>query len=753
MPETLYLIDGHAQIFRAYYAIRGGLQSPNTGEPTGAVFGFTGMLLKLLSQFHPHYVVVAVDMPGKTFRDDLYDQYKGTRAAAPDDLPAQIPRILEVTELFGIPVIGEAGLEADDVIASITERVLNDPACGDVNIRIVSKDKDLEQLLGERVTMFDIHTDTTIDVSSLRETKGITPDQVIDVLALTGDTVDNVPGVEGIGPKTAAQLIQQFGSIDGILAHLDQIKGKRRENIEKARDLLALSRQLVTLKRDAPVPFSLEAARVSPINLPKIIPLFQQLGFNRYQDEVRRLAESDTAAAEVPAALEAPERDLFSGLDESETAPSSLPSPGDEVAGDYHAITTRSQLEELVATLRAQPLISFDTETTGLGRDAELCGVSLAWEPGHGVYIPIRSPQPAEHLDQAAVLAALGPLLEDSRAAKCGHNLKFDAGILLRAGIHLRGVVFDSMLASALIDPAQSAHKLDHVALTQLHLRLIPISELIGSGPEQISMAEVPLAQIVPYAAEDADVALRLHHHLMPRLEAMGLAGLLRDVESPLTVVIAEMEHNGILCDPEELQRLGKELEVRVAELRQQIKEICGVEFHLDSTRQLADVLFDRLGLASGRRTKTGRSTDIQVLEKLAAQEDLNDPKTSVPRLIIEYRHLTKLISTYLGNLRSSIDPKTGRIHSTFHQLVTATGRLASHNPNLQNIPVRTEVGRQIRKAFYAPACHLLISADYSQIELRLLAHLSEDPALMEAFERGMDIHTAVAAQVFPRKR
>src|SRR5438309_4696904 len=382
MPETLYLIDGHAQIFRAYYAIRGGLRSPITGEPTGAVFGFTGMLLKLLSQFHPHYVVVAIDMPGKTFRDDLYDQYKGTRQAAPDDLPAQIPRILEVTELFGIPVTGEAGLEADDVIASITERVLNDPTCADVDIRIVSKDKDLEQLLGERVTMFDIHTDTTIDVASLWENKGITPSQVIDVLALTGDTVDNVPGVEGIGPRTAAQLIQQFGSIDGILANLDQIKGKRRENIEKARDLLSLSRQLVTLKRDADVPFSLEAARIRPINLPTIIPLFQQLGFNRYQDEVRRLAEGEASVApamgEGPAAAEeARERDLFSDLDESEGAPSSLPSAteGAEVAGDYHAITTRQQLEELVATLRAQPLISFDTETTGLGRDADLCGL------------------------------------------------------------------------------------------------------------------------------------------------------------------------------------------------------------------------------------------------------------------------------------------------------------------------------------------------------------------------------------------
>src|SRR5947209_6620997 len=363
MPETLYLIDGHAQIFRAYYAIRGGLQSPITGEPTGAVFGFTGMLLKLLSQFHPHYVVVAIDMPGKTFRDDLYDQYKGTRQAAPDDLPAQIPRILEVTELFGIPVTGEAGLEADDVIASITERVLNDPTCADVDIRIVSKDKDLEQLLGDRVTMFDIHTDTTIDVASLQENKGISPDQVIDVLALTGDTVDNVPGVEGIGPKTAAQLIQQFGSIDGILAHLDEIKGKRRENLEKARDTLALSRQLVTLKRDAELPFSLEASKIRPINLQKIIPLFQQLGFNRFQDEVRRLAAADGTEGSSQGLLpglgqNGHDRDLFADTEErtaDAASPEARPVHVEEARGEYQAITMPAQLQELVDTLRRQP--------------------------------------------------------------------------------------------------------------------------------------------------------------------------------------------------------------------------------------------------------------------------------------------------------------------------------------------------------------------------------------------------------------
>ncbi len=746
MDETLYLIDGHAQIFRAYYAIRGGMRSPVTGESTHAVFGFAGMLLKLLSQFRPHYVVVAIDSPGKTFRDDLYDQYKGTRDAAPEDLIAQIPRVIEMTELFGIPVIGQVGLEADDIIATITQRVLDDPTCADLKIRIVSKDKDLEQLLGDRVTMFDIHTDTTIDAAALLANKGITPEQVIDVLALTGDTVDNVPGVEGIGPKTAAQLIQQFGSIDCILANLDQLKGKKRENLEKARGHLLLSRALVTLKRDADIPFSLEKARAQAICLPKLLPLFQQLGFNRYQDEARRLAGEDDAPALAQPALFSDESDT---APRDEAAPAVASEPAASGGGEYRAITTRAELEALVETVRRQPIVSVDTETTGLGRDAQLCGLSLAWEPGHGVYVPTRSPHPEQHLDTATVLSIMGPMLADPRVPKCGHNLKFDALMLLRAGVPLRGVVFDSLLASVLMDPTQAAHKLDHLALTHLNYRMVPITDLIGEGDAQITIDAVPLGQVVPYAAEDADIALRLYHALSPRLEAMGIAALLRDIEAPLTVVLAEMETNGILCDPEELLRLGGELGQRIQELREEVKAVSGCDFHLDSTKQLAEVLFDKLGLASGKRTKTGLSTDIQVLEKLAAQEDRNDPRTSVPRLIIEYRHLAKLISTYLGNLRHAVNGDTGRIHSTFHQLVTATGRLASHNPNLQNIPVRTEVGRQIRKAFLAPRGHRLICADYSQIELRLLAHLSQDAALLSAFEEGLDIHTAVAAQVF----
>jgi DNA polymerase-1 len=737
MPETLYLIDAYAQIFRAYFAIRGGMHSPVTSEPTHAVFGITSMLLKLFNQFHPAYVAVAVDAPGKTFRDDLVTDYKATRNATPDDLTAQIPRVFELFELFGIPLIDQPGLEADDVIGCITHQILANPEYRDVQIRLVSKDKDLEQLLGDRVAMFDIHTDTTVDVDALFVNKGVRPNQVIDLLALTGDTVDNVRGVEGIGPKTASQLLQQYGTIDGIYAHIDEIKGKRRENLEKAREYIGLSRELVTLKCDANLPFSLESARVRPMQLSRLLDLFRQLGFNRFQDEVKKL-DATGHGAETQAAEAKAEEDEASEVASASTSGAS-----------YRAIITTSELDELVRTLRGQPMVSVDTETTGLERDAKLCGLSFAWAEGEGVYVPVLSPNPDQHLHEDAVLAALKPLLEDPSVPKCGHNLKFDAHVLLRNGIELRGARFDSMLASSLLDPGQGAAKLDNLALGVLNYRMIPITDLIGGGQAQRSMADVDLQEITPYAAEDADIALRLYHALAPRLDDMAMAHLMRDVEAPLSVVLARMEANGILCDPDELDRQGQALGARVEQIKQDIFAAAGFKFDLNSTKQLGEALFDRLGFKEGKKTKTGRSTDVEVLEKLASDEDRTVPHTAVPRLILEYRQLQKLISTYLGNLKSSIRPDTGRIHTTFHQLVTATGRLASNGPNLQNIPIRTDIGRQIRKAFYAPEGARLLCADYSQIELRLLAHLSGDPALIDAFDKDLDIHTSVAAEVF----
>ncbi len=831
--STLYLIDGHAQIFRAYFAIRGGMNSPVTGESTHAVFGFAGMLIKLFQQFHPAYVVMAIDMPGKTFRDELYPAYKATREAAPEDLGPQIQRILQMTKMFGIPIIGITGAEADDVIATIAHRVVADPACKDVDIRVVSKDKDLEQLLSDRIKMFDIHTDTTIDEAWLKANKGVSPAQVIDMLTLMGDSVDNVPGVDGVGPKTAAQLLQEYGSVDGIYANLDKIKGKRKENLEKARAHLALSRTLVTLKDDVALDFDLNKAKVGGIDAAGLKAFFQEMGFRRFQRDIENLLAKGAPAAgrsgspareassqagairneatgeviadesgdsaepvaeeesntlfPMPAApgkkprgkakAAAPPQDplfpsaLFDmGSDTAEkSTEGDVVPPGHTVAAnfDYRGILTRADLNDLVATLRQQKMISVDTETIGLGHSAEPCGASFAWKSGHGVYVPMKSPEQDTHLDTAAVIAALKPVLEDPAIPKCGHNLKYDALVLRHAGIDMQGIAFDSMIATHMI--GTPAHGLDFLADTMLKHKMIPISKLIGEGKSksagipaprgrgQRTMDMVPLNEIVPYAAEDADMALRLYEELAPKLRVMGLEQLVNTLEMPLIEVLVEMEYHGIRVDPDELDRQAAGLNERIVVLKDKILEAVGHDFNIDSPRQLGDVLFKELGLPIVKKTRGGAasgtpsvpSTDIEVLEKLIDREGLTDQQHAVLSRIVEYRQLTKLVSTYLVNLKEEIDHKSHRVHASFHQTGTATGRLSSSNPNLQNIPIRTDIGRQIRKAFVAEEGSRLISADYSQIELRILAHLSDDPALIDAFQRDMDIHAAVAAQVF----
>lgn len=749
MSRTFYIIDGFAQIFRAFYAIRGGMQSPVTGEPTHAVFGFTGMLFKLLTQFDPDFVAVALDAPGKTFRDDMYPDYKGTREETPEDLTTQIPRVIELIEGFGIPTVSKEGLEADDVIATVVERIVNDPDYDDVHIRIISRDKDLEQLISDRVTLFDIHKEEEVDVEALKGSKGIRPDQVIDMLALMGDTADNVPGVPGIGPKTASTLIQMYGSIDGIYENIEEIKGKRRENLEAYREGLDLARKLVTLKRDGDFPFSLAEAETKSPSAARLLPLFQQLGFRRYQDQIKQLAGEQIDATDVASVGKGEDTSSEGRGGGGFSADTHSEHDRDPIeAGTYETIKTVAGLNQVVDQLRASPLISVDIETTSLGDDARVCGFAFSWKEGHGVYVPTLSPNGDSHLDTKTVIGQLKSVLEDTQVKKCGHNLKFDTRILGWEGVTLRGVAFDTMLASIMIDPGRAGHKLDQLVFDLLGYGMKPISDLIGDGNET-SMAEIPLDDVARYAAEDADMTLRLVNVLRPRLEQLDLLELLEQVEAPLTEVLARMEVMGIVCDPEELARQGELLSARVDELKEAVFEASGCTFNIDSPRQLADVLFSQLGLPPGKKTKTGYSTDIEVLTNLAADEDKNDPKTLVPGLVIEYRQLAKLINTYLGNLRDAINPETKRIHTTFHQLVTATGRLASQNPNLQNIPVRTDVGRQIRKAFVAPEGHLLITADYSQIELRVLAHLSEDEGLLQAFRSGEDIHNRVASEVY----
>ncbi len=770
--KTLYLIDGHAQMFRAYHAIRTPLSSPTTGEPTQAVYGFAVMLLKVLNQYRPDYLAIAIDTPGKTFRDELYPAYKATRDKAPEDFAAQIKRIIEMIRLFNIPLLGREGAEADDVIATIAEYVETlDPWAG-VNLRIVSKDKDLQQLLSERVAMFDVHTDELLDVAGLKAKLGITPRQVVDMLTLMGDTVDNVPGVAGIGPKTAAQLLAEYGSLEGIYDNLDKIKGKRHENLAAARDHLPLTRRLVTLKRDVDIELDPAAAAPGGVDIVGLRQFFQQMGFRRLDGELDKLARSlgeqeatvrqptSKPTASSPAAAFG--GGLFDDLDQGDEstdtgAPAPVPPPitgADDCA--YQTITTREQLDDLVATLREQKLIALDTETIGLGPDKPLCGICLAWQPKAGVYVPTRSPEPVGHLDERTVLDMLRPILEDATIAKCGHNIKYDLRVLLRAGVHARGVIFDSMIAAFLA--GLPSRGMDDLSRSLLGHAPIPISALIGERDtgkggksSQATMDTVPLDRITAYAAEDADITLRLHDVLSAKLAALDMIPLAERIEMPLVEVLADMEHAGIRVDPDELARQGDELRGRIAELRDQLHEAAGGPFNPDSPKQLAEVLFTHLGLPVVKRTRTGPSTDIEVLEKLADPDnpDVAEAQRRVPQLMVEYRQLTKLVGTYLTSLADAIDPKTGRVHASFHQTGAATGRLSSSGPNLQNIPIRTEIGKQVRKAFVAEPGHRLISADYSQIELRVLAHLSGDKALRRAFEAGQDIHRSVAAEVF----
>jgi DNA polymerase I len=797
MP-TLYLIDGYAQFFRAYHAIRTPLTSPVTKEPTNMTFGFVGMLLKLLKGQEPglrragraDYVAVALDVSDDrgTFRSTLYPDYKAHRPPPPEDLAPQVNRCLTMLKDLGVPIVGCAGFEADDVIATLVEQLRREHP--DLSIRIVSKDKDLKQLLSDDaggpegpvagVALFDVHNDTLFDAGSLWVDTGLKPAQVVDMLSLMGDAVDNVPGVDGVGEKTAATLIKEWGTLDNLLANADRVKGKRGENIRAAAPQLGLARQLVTLRRDVPVSLDLDRARTDRIDILRLVPILKELGFNRYQDEARVLAgerevmppqgqpgtakegrpSTDDGVAPAPGGLfaEAAARDLAA-------------SPRLAESGEYTCVRTREQLANLVDELRSAPIVSIDTETTSLSpHDAKLCGLCFAVTPGRGYYVPVRSPTPSEHLSEREVLAALRPILEDPRRVKCGHNLKYDLLVLRNAGVTLAGVgggdgppspdgegmPFDSMVASYLIDASRSSHSLDALALALLGRTNISISELIGRGKDQRTFDTVPLEAATQYAAEDADVALQLRAQMLPQVRAMGLLPLMSGVEMPLVEVLADLEWNGIRVDPFELDRQRAHLQGQIdkilTRLNAESRAAIGRTFDPDSTKQLAAVLFNKpdaevpgLGIPGQKRTKTGYSTDAEVLEALSEDDSI---KTPIPGLVLEYRQLSKLVSTYLVALRQAINPKTGRVHSSFHQTVAATGRLASSDPNLQNIPIRTDVGREIRRAFVAEPGHSLVTADYSQIELRLLAHLSRDPALIEAFQRDEDIHTAVAAQV-----
>ncbi|MDZ7799778.1 MAG: DNA polymerase I [Trueperaceae bacterium] len=712
--KTFYLVDGHAQIFRAYYAPFRELTTPD-GRNVKAAYVFTQLIVSLLAR-QPDYFAVAFDVSDETtFRKASFEAYKDQRDKAPEDLGPQMAMVREILDRLGVATYEQPGYEADDVIATIARRL---PA--DVELRIVSKDKDLHQILNDRVALYDPKEDEVLRAADLPGRFGYTAEQAVEVQTLTGDAIDNVPGVEGIGTKTAAKLIATYGSADEVLAHADEQSPKRRENLLAAAELIPITRDLVTLHDDLDLSFELKACRTPTPRRADVRDVLEPLGF-------RSLLEQLPGDGDEGAESEAPK--------------------GHRDDAAYLTITREDALAELTARLREAEAVAIDTETTSLRAcDAELLGVSLALRSGEAYYLPVRA-DGEEVLGQDVVLRALAPVLESDATIKVGQNLKYDLQVLWNAGARVHGPIFDTMIAAALLHPERRGNGLDALAKDLLGLELIPTEQLIGKGKNQTPMLEVPLSQLAEYAAEDADATWRLYELLAGELNQAPdtLRALTRDLEFPLVRVLARMEAHGVRLDLDLLRETAQRLERRLEDLRGEIQEAAGRTFNPDSPAQLGEVLFDHLGMRVVKRTKTSRSTDASVLETLAAETD-----HPLPALVLEYRELAKLLGTYLEPLPSYVSDRDDRLHASFHQIGAATGRLSSSDPNIQNIPVRTETGRSIRRAFTASAAdRVLLTADYSQVELRMLAHLSRDPEMRRAFADGLDIHAFVASQIF----
>jgi DNA polymerase-1 len=715
--EPLVLVDGSSYLYRAFHALPA--LSTAKGEPTGAVLGVVNMLYKLLDEVRPSRMAVVFDAPGKTFRDDLYAEYKANRPPMPDDLRAQVGPLLEAIEAMGIPLLRVDGVEADDVIGTLARQA----AAAGTPTLISTSDKDLAQLVDEHVTLVNTMDNTTLDRAGVEQKFGVKPEQIIDYLALVGDTSDNIPGVPGVGPKTAAKWLQQFGDLDTLKANAGAIAGKVGERLRESLGALDLSKELATIRCDLALPLTVAALTLGPPDSGRLGDLFERLEFSRLLRRVR--GEAQSAAAPAAAAQ----------------SPAMRPS-----AGKYETVVTKEQLERWCARIAAAPLVALDTETTSLAyMRAEIVGLSLAVTPGEAAYIPLshRYPGAPDQLNREAVLARLKPWLE-SAAPKLGHHLKYDAHVLANHGIALRGVEHDTMLESYVLNSTATRHDMDSVAAHYLGVTTVKYEDVTGKGAKQITFDQVDLDTATRYAAEDADITLQLHGVLWPRLCAEpDLARVYAEIERPLLRVLEEMEHAGVQVDARLLREQSSELAAKMAATEQAAFVAAGGPFNLGSPKQLQEILYDRLKLPVLGKTPKGQpSTAEDVLEELAEGYDL-------PRLVLEYRGLAKLKSTYTDKLPSDIDPRTGRIHTSYHQAVAATGRLSSSDPNLQNIPIRTAEGRRIRQAFVAPPGFKLLAADYSQIELRIMAHLSGDEGLLAAFAHGEDVHRATAAEVF----
>ncbi|MBW2510734.1 MAG: DNA polymerase I [Deltaproteobacteria bacterium] len=700
-PQRLFLIDGSSYIYRAYFAIRH--LSNSQGMATNAIYGFTNMLLKVIRELKPDQLAVIFDSKGPTFRKEIYPDYKANRAAMPEDLVPQIPYIKRIVQAFNLPGIEMPGYEADDIIATLAKKF----SAEGMDVTVVTGDKDLMQIVDDHIQLLDTMKDKVYGPAEVAERFG-GADKVVEVQALSGDSSDNIPGVPGIGEKTAKMLIDEFGDVETLLANLDQLKGKRRENLENYADLARLSKKLVTLVDNLDLEVDDHAFTLAEPDREALTELFKECEFYKLLQE-------------------------FS-IDTKNRA---------ESAG-YLVVLTESDLDELVAALEQSERFAFDTETTSLdAMRADLVGLSFAVTAGEAWYVPVGHHYLGmpEQLPLDRVLEAVRPLLASPRQLKIGQNLKYDILVLARAGIEVSGPIYDTMLASYLANPATRSHGMDNLAAELLNYHTISYSEVAGSGKKQIGFEEVEVEKATTYAAEDADITLRLYEKLVPMVTEQHQDGLLNDVEMPLLQILAGMERAGIRINPEFLGGLSADMEKKLAVLETEIHQLAGGPFNIGSPKQLGEVLFENLGLPKGKKTKTGWSTDVEVLNKLAEDHE-------IAAKILDYRSLMKLKGTYTDALPKLIHPETGRIHTSFNQAVTATGRLSSSDPNLQNIPIRTEEGRRIREGFIPSDGCVLLSADYSQVELRILAHMADEPALKEAFARGEDIHRSTASEV-----
>ncbi len=732
------LIDASSFIFRAFYAVRP--LNNKSGLPTNALFGFANMMLKVLEEKRPTHIAVVYDTKHPSFRKELYTEYKANRGAMPEDLVPQIPYIKKFVECLGLPAFERPGFEADDVIGTLAERAahLSDD---EAEVMIVSSDKDLMQLVNDHIYLFDTMKEQKYTAKEVKEKLGVPPELVADYLGIVGDTSDNIPGVKGIGPKGAVALLEQFGTLEGIFANISAVKkDAQRKQLEECKDQALLSKKLATVVRDLPLETDWHSLKCDPKPGEAMFALLQEVEFQALEKRLRSWGNSSSSGAPV-----ANTSVVNAGGDDSEiTALREYPS-GDYVAkskGSYSIIFRESELEKAFASLHAEPIIAIDTETTGLEiRDAKIVGFSFCGNGKDAFYVPVGH-NGIEQIETSIALGRFGEFLSEKKI--CGQNLKFDLSILRTAGLKIapKQVEFDSLIASYILSP-ESRHGLDLLAEKYLGHKNISYEEVCGEGKEEISFADAPIEKAGEYAAEDAHVAYLLQDVLRKELEKTpNLLKVFREIDMPLVPVLADLEWEGVAIDSEHLQRVSQDFAKELASLEKKSHELAGGEFNLSSPKQLQKILFEDLRLPPSKKTKTGYSTDVEVLERLA-------PLHELPRLILEHRELAKLKGTYVDVLPELVSKNSGRVHAQFHQTVTATGRLSSSDPNLQNIPIRTESGKLVRKAFVAERGNVLLGADYSQIELRILASMSEDPHLLEAFRNGRDIHAMTASQIF----